>query len=74
LSESYILLNTSHFEGFSNTYLEAFSVGTPVFAMEKADPDSIIKNNRLGYIYKDVDDLVSIFKNITKITKKSTIQ
>ena len=30
LAEAYCLLNTSFFEGFSNTFLEAFSVGTPV--------------------------------------------
>lgn len=60
LRESYFLLNTSHYEGFSNTFLEAFSVGTPVFAMNQADPDSIIKKYKLGYIYRDVSDIVSV--------------
>lgn len=64
LRESFFLLNTSHYEGFSNTFLEAFSVGTPVLAMEQTDPDDIIKMNKLGYIYKDIDDLVGAFNRM----------
>jgi glycosyltransferase involved in cell wall biosynthesis len=70
LRESYILLNTSHYEGFSNTFLEAFSVGTPVFAREKADPDNIIQSHKLGYIYNDVEDLTSALNNILRDCKE----
>lgn len=48
LSNSFCLLNTSHVEGFSNTYLEAFSVGTPVVTRKKTDPDNIIYKFNLG--------------------------
>lgn len=48
LSGAVALLVTSDFEGFSNTYLEAFSVGTPVVARSQVDPDHIIATNELG--------------------------
>jgi len=53
LKEAYVLLNTSHYEGFSNTFLEAFSVGTPVCTLPQNDPDGIIQSYSLGFIYKD---------------------
>ena len=48
LSKSICLLNTSHYEGFSNTYLEAFSVGTPVVTRRVTDPDLIVHKYKLG--------------------------
>jgi len=48
LGNAAALLNTSHYEGFSNTYLEAFSNGTPVIAPRGADPDGIIGKLNLG--------------------------
>ena len=48
LSRAGALLNTSHYEGFSNSFLEALSVGTPVVAPEHADPDHVIRRNGLG--------------------------
>jgi len=67
LSKSIVLLNTSHFEGFSNTYLEAFSAGTPVIAPVNADPDHIIEKNGLGFAVKNNSDfpvvIQSVFEN-----------
>jgi glycosyltransferase involved in cell wall biosynthesis len=48
LSEAVVLLNTSHYEGFSNTFLEAFAAGTPVVAPRRVDPDLIITQRGLG--------------------------
>jgi len=70
LRESYLLLNTSYYEGFSNTFLEAFSVGTPVFSRAQADPDNIIRNNKLGYVYNNIDDLKEYINNIINDTKE----
>lgn len=59
LSEAYFLLNTSLYEGFSNTYLEALSMGTPVVTSSKNDPDGIIGKNNLGVVideHKSEDD------------------
>jgi glycosyltransferase involved in cell wall biosynthesis len=66
ISEAYCLLNTSHFEGFSNTYLEAFTAGTPVITSVNTDPDGIIMKNKLGYCYShtnEIKDYLSEFRN-----------
>lgn len=57
LSKARFLLNTSFYEGFSNTFLEAWSVGTPVISAMHVNPDSIISKYDLGIIYNDVFDL-----------------
>lgn len=49
LSKAYVLLNTSRYEGFSNTFLEAFSVGTPVVSLG-VNPDNILTKYNLGYV------------------------
>ncbi len=64
LANSIALLNTSHHEGFSNTFLEAFAFGTPVITTSKVDPDNIIADNTLGFVREDIDDLVNDIKNI----------
>lgn len=53
LSEATMLLCTSDFEGFSNVFLEAFAVGTPVTTRRQVDPDSIIVRHTLGASAED---------------------
>jgi len=57
LSKAKFLLNTSHYEGFSNTFLEAMSVRTPIMSSQKVNPDSIITKHNLGIVYQDSSDL-----------------
>ena len=64
LSNSYALLNTSHYEGFSNTFLEAFAAGTPVATTPNVDPDGIIANNNLGLIKKDFSEMPDAIKSL----------
>ncbi|MFL5773969.1 MAG: glycosyltransferase family 4 protein [Flavisolibacter sp.] len=59
LSEAKYLLNTSHYEGFSNTFLEAMLVGTPILTSQLVNPDSIISNHDLGVVYNDAEDLMN---------------
>jgi glycosyltransferase involved in cell wall biosynthesis len=63
LGNAVALLNTSHYEGFSNTYLEAFSRGTPVITQQGADPDGVIGKRNLGYSIHDESDFSSAIRN-----------
>lgn len=65
LSNAKFLLNTSHYEGFSNTFLEAMSVGTPILSSVKVNPDSILTKHQLGLVYRDVHDLKAQYTSLT---------
>lgn len=77
LSKAKFLLNTSHYEGFSNTFLEAMSVGTPLISSYKVNPDNIITNYKLGIVYKDSFDLqkqfISLTPDLLKALSKNTL-
>ena len=68
LSKAKYLLNTSRHEGFSNTFLEALAVGTPVLTTVNANPDQIIDKNKIGIIYRDSHDLKSKLDSLTEIS------
>jgi glycosyltransferase involved in cell wall biosynthesis len=63
-SKAKFLLNTSRYEGFSNTFLEAMLTGTPILSTNKVNPDGIIDTFNLGYIYDDEKDLKKILDSI----------
>ncbi len=48
LSKSHILLNTSHLEGFNNTFIQAWMNKVPVISLQ-VDPDNILKRRGLGF-------------------------
>lgn len=64
LSGAHLLLNTSHYEGFSNTFLESFAVGTPIVTTKKVDPDHIIEKYNLGAVGEGYDELPKIIKSL----------
>jgi glycosyltransferase involved in cell wall biosynthesis len=66
LQNSFALLNTSHYEGFPITYMEALANGIPIITTKKCDPDDFISENKLGFVFRKEDlieqDLLSIVK------------
>jgi len=54
---SSILCCTSAYEGFPNTFLEAWSCGLPI--VSTFDPDNLIAEKGLGQVAKDVSELAA---------------
>lgn len=57
------LLCTSTYEGFPNTFLEAWSHGVPV--VSTVDPDALIESHGLGLTGSDSDTLVVRLRQLT---------
>lgn len=54
-SECKVFINTSKYEGFPNTFLQAWSRGIPVLSL--LDPDNVISRYGLGEVAENEDDL-----------------
>ena len=58
-------INTSDFEGFPNSVVEALSTGTPIIASQSfGGINDILSEKKFGYIYNNISDLKSILKKI----------
>jgi len=62
--QSRVLCCTSAYEGFPNTFLEAWSVGMPVIST--FDPDNIIQSKGCGIVANNLEDIVTGLKKITQ--------
>lgn len=69
LARAAVLLCTSDEEGFPNTFLEAWSHGTPV-ASVAVDPDRVIDRFGLGLVSRDVSRLVRELQGLVDDTSR----
>lgn len=60
--EALCLLCTSESEGFPNTFLEAWSVSTPVITT--VDPDQLVSRHALGYVASTYSEIKSCLSQI----------
>lgn len=56
LRRASLLVCTSDHEGFPNTFLEAWSVGTPIVSL--FDPDSLLRECSAGFFVHDIDQML----------------
>jgi glycosyltransferase involved in cell wall biosynthesis len=71
LSMAAMLLCTSHYEGFSNAFLEALAVGTPVVTRRPVDPDLIVSRHALG---ASAEDELELSKSVRAIWDMDAIE
>ncbi|MFX0133659.1 MAG: glycosyltransferase family 4 protein [Candidatus Hodarchaeota archaeon] len=63
LCRSHILVNTSKYEGFPNTFIQAWMRKVPVVSLN-VDPDNILKNRKIGFHSKSFDQMILHVKKL----------
>jgi glycosyltransferase involved in cell wall biosynthesis len=63
-----VFMNTSEIEGFPNSYLQAWSRGTPVVAF--FDPDGLIAREGLGVAVRDMEEMCQAIRELATNREK----
>lgn len=72
-AQAFVLINTSDFEGFPNTYLQAGKYGVPILTLN-ADPDGFIQKHECGLAAGgDFDKLSRGLKTIHSDKNKASV-
>ncbi len=66
--KSRILCCTSDFEGFPNTFLEAWSYGVPT--VSTFDPDNLIAAMGLGKVCRNISDLAAGIRELLDVPER----
>jgi glycosyltransferase involved in cell wall biosynthesis len=70
LAESHILVNTSQYEGFSNTFIQAWMRCVPVVSL-KSNPDGLLSDGKMGLISGDYEQLC---KDVTRLIQDQDLR
>ncbi len=73
LKEANIFINTSLFEGTSNSIMEAMTFGLPIVATDVGDSKYLIENGKTGYICK-VGDYFDIAQKLKLIIESDDLR
>lgn len=63
LDKAHILLNTSDYEGFSNTFIQAWHRGVVVLSLN-SDPDNILESKNIGFKTNTIENTILIIQQL----------